>query len=111
MHSASLGHGEGLGDEGGEDGAEAAQLLVVVETVLFVLGAWLATDVLATDVLDNVSDVVVLVLGELATLSNDHFVATLTEVLLVVNQEVPTLLQPQLHLCSEAVIRNAYLAD
>ena len=80
-----------------EDRFVAAQLLIIVKGILFILGLWFACNVLATHVLDDVANVVVLAFAQFAAATDHNFIAAAAKVLFVMDQEILASLRPELH--------------
>ena len=87
-----------------------SQLLIVLECVSLVLCRWNTRDIVTSNGKDKVSNIVVFDIAELATVSNDHLVASFAEVLLVVRVEVPASVEPDAHSFVKVIARNAYLS-
>ena len=106
--SDSLGEGTRFRDLG-KYGLEAAQFLIVIKSILFIRSCCLAGDIHPTNMLDNISHVVVLGSCQLSASSDHNFVATFAKVLFIVHCEVSTALKPERHLRSPAVVRCSHL--
>ena len=87
----------------------APQHFIVLQSIRFIRCLRDSSDVLSTNMLDYVSDVVVLMTSHSTTRSHHNLITTPAEVLFVMDQEILASLQPHSNLVPPSVGGNANL--